>query len=694
VKSKEARQTNNLFASETLLNVALLIIGAVVIGLVFRKLQYSTAAICCGDYDGYYHIRWSRLLWEGIRAGHFPPSFDWLPLTTLNPKDYVDHHLFFHFLQMPFTWFADLRTGAKISAWLYASLAVLSCYWLIIRYRIRYPLIWLVALLASSAPFLYRLNMTKAPPVAIIFTVIGIYLLFEKKYWLLLPLAFIFTWTYSLFVILTGMAIIWTCVMGWSERRFEWRPLAWTFTGTVAGLVINPYFPKNIRLFIEHVLIKATVSGFTTDVGQEWYPYDSWYLLGSCLIAFVAMVVGYAFYDSSDRKRAARPLFFLFFSTILMLASFRSRRWVEYWPPFAVLFAAFSLKALLEGVRASVARLPTDVMDELEPFLDKHEPPGTVEEERRRNFWKETEVALVGIALGLASYFVLKELYYVNLKAIYTFKVILVLVLTLLGLAAYVLWRRSLMKTFAVVAVIFLVVVLNFNVRETRRSIEGDNAPDHYEASLAWIRENVPPGEIVFNTDWDDFPKMFYYDTRHAYASGLDPTYLLDRDNQLKRDPKLAETYKKITLGEEKDPAPLIRNLFGARYVFTDNEDIHDSFYYNAMQSGWFDQIHIYTFERKDGLPLRESDLATLKQAAPPELDNWTLISGSHRVVTGATLDLTCSDLQGLCVNFTVNKDLDSSVLRIRDQKGEAQQKDDEEEEMPEEEGEEMQNEK
>src|SRR3712207_7729418 len=47
-----------------------------------------------------------------------------------------------------------------------------------------------------------------------------------------------------------------------------------------------------------------------------------------------------------------------------------------------------------------------------------------------------------------------------------------VLVLALMGLAAYVLWRRSLMKTFAVVAVVLLVVVLNFNVRETRKSID------------------------------------------------------------------------------------------------------------------------------------------------------------------------------------------------------------------------------
>lgn len=671
VKVEGARRQGGFFGSETAIHVVFLVLGAVSIALVIRKLQYSTQSICCGDYDGYYHIRWSRLLWEGMREGYFPPTFKWLPLTTLNPQDYVDHHLFFHFLQIPFTWFSDLRAGAKVASVLYASLAIFSCYLLIVRYRIRHTLVWLVALLACSAPFLYRINMAKAPPVAIIFTILGIYLLFEKRYLLLLPLAFLFVWTYSLFIILLGMVVIWTCVIGWSERRLEWRPVAWTALGTLAGLIINPYFPKNISLFIEHFLIKATLSNFTTDVGMEWYPYDNtWYLLGSCAIAFAAMVVGYIAYDSSDRKRAARPLFFLIFSTILMIASFRSRRWVEYWPPFAVLFAAFSLKPLLEGARAFIGRLPGELMEELQPFLDRHAPPGTVEGERRRDFWQEIEVAAVGIVLGLVSYyFVLKQLVYPPSGISLTI-IAIVIFAALVGFAAYIFWRRSFTRAFAVVVVAVLVMVINFNVRETRKSIEGDAAPDHYEASMSWIRENVPPGETVFNTDWDDFPKMFYYDTKHAYASGLDPTYLLDRDTQLKRDPKLAELYKKITLGNEDDPAPFIRNHFGARYVFSDDEDIHDNFYAKAMGSGWFDQIHIYTFERKDGRSLTEADLATLKQNAPPEMNNWTLIGGGRRVVSGTIRDFTCGDINGLCVPFLVNKDVDSVVLRIRDEKG------------------------
>src|ERR1044071_4293190 len=102
--------------SESTIRIVELTMAAVVITLVFRHLQFSTSAICCGDYDGYYHIKWTRLLWESLRNHSFPPQFVWLPLTSLDANHYVDHHLLFHFFQMPFVWFGDLRLGAKISA--------------------------------------------------------------------------------------------------------------------------------------------------------------------------------------------------------------------------------------------------------------------------------------------------------------------------------------------------------------------------------------------------------------------------------------------------------------------------------------------------------------------------------------------------------------------------------------------------
>ena len=530
-KVKENKPTSGVASwmkSEAAVRAADLLVGAIAIALIFWWLQYSTDAICCGDYDGYYHTKWARLLWDNMRAGHFPPAFPWLPLTTLNPKNYVDHHLLYHVILIPFTWFRDLQTGAKISAILFASLAVFSCYWLVVRYEIRYRLIWLVALLACSAPFLYRMNMTKAPPFAIIFLVLGTWLLFEKKHWPLLPLAFVFALTYDMFVLLIVAAVVWTVVIGWTEERFEWRPLAFVVGGSILGLVINPYFPHNLYLFYEHARVKVVAGGFATKVGQEWYPYDTHEFVINCYVALAAMLVGYIAFDFSDRRRAQRPLYFLILSTTLLLMIARWKRFAEYFPPFAILFAAFTLENFWRG-RAVFTQLPEFVMEDLQPFLDRQETATAKEEKKRQKTWDLLKAGFFAVVLGVA---------------------------------------------------------LFANVYRTSKDIRESDPRDHYAKGTLWMRANVPAGERIFNTDWDDFPRLFYYDPTHVYISGLDPTYLLDQDAEL------SKLYDRITTGGEEDPGPLIRDKFGARWIFSDNTSDHDAFYDNALRSGWFDRVY------------------------------------------------------------------------------------------------------
>ena len=522
--------TVSRFKSESIIRSIEFLAGAVIVGWVFRKLQFSTSAICCGDFDGYYHIKWSQTLWESIRNGHFPPQFPWLPLTTLNSKDYVDHHLLFHFIQIPFAVSADPRLGAKISSAIFGGMAVLSCYWLLLRYRVRYALVWLIALLACSAPFLFRMNMAKAPPFAIIYLVIAIHLFFKRKYWPLLPLGLIFTWTYDLFVLLIMAAVFWSVSIAITEKRFEWRPLLYVIVGCALGLVINPYFPHNLQLLVEHMKIKLTASDFDTKVGSEWYPYDSWEFLGNSAVACIAMFVGYLAFEPSERRRGQYPIFFLLLSTALMIMTARWKRIAEYWPPFAILFAGFSLKPWLEGYRPYLSRLPAEVLEELKPFLDREGDAVPLPEKKESTF-------------------------------------------------------RGVMQTVAVaIVVVVLSVFLILNFTAELQEIKQSEAHDYYAAGAEWMRENIPPGQLIFNTDWDDFPRLFYFDPTHYYVSGLDPNYLYDKNQELSR------LYDRITLGQEEDPGPLIRDRFGARYVFSDNTH-HDSFEH-ARASGWFDIVY------------------------------------------------------------------------------------------------------
>ena len=130
-------------------------------------------------------------------------------------------------------------------------------------------------------------------------------------------------------------------------------------------------------------------------------------------------------------------------------------------------------------------------------------------------------------------------------------------------------------------AFVLLAAPMVWYARVTAQDIAGMAGPDLYKGGMEWLSKNAEPGELIVNTDWDDFPKLFFYNPRLAWVSGLDPTYLLDRDR------KLAELHGKITIArdlsdeEVANLGPLIRDNFCvgegdqrrcARYVFTDHE--------------------------------------------------------------------------------------------------------------------------
>ncbi|MCA1589661.1 MAG: EpsG family protein, partial [Acidobacteria bacterium] len=517
-----------------------LVFGLIAITMLLAFLQFRTEAICCGDWDGYYHIRWSQLLWENFSSGRWLPKFEWLPLTVLNSRDYADHHFLFHLLQIPFLWFFEPVMAAKIAAVTFSSLAVFSVYWLLYQYEVKYQLIWLLAILTCANMFFYRMNMAKAPPLTIIITIIGIYLLFERKYVWLLPLMFAFVWTYSLFPLLWFAAAIWTIIILWNERRFEWRPVAYTTVGMILGNLINPYFPQNLILFWEHFYTKFRVgTDFAVSVGGEWYPYDGMQLLTHFPVALLAMLLGYILWAPRNGKLPEKATFFLMFVSILLAAQFRSKRFAEYFPPFAILFGAFSWQAFM---LSSKPELPEDVQRELKPYLDADN------KSNRQNYWDAARTAGV--------------------------------------------WTLGIFLSF-----LFLLSINGFpwppiNQPGLTQDIRNNDADDRYRRAMQWATgtsasgaENIPAGERIFNCNWDDFPKLFFLNTKHNYVYGLDPNYLFSEN------PELYKTLQDITAAKVDDAGPVIREKFGARFVFADAKE-NDEMIAKLLESGWADMVY------------------------------------------------------------------------------------------------------
>jgi len=517
-----------------------LIFGFVAIVLIMWFLQFRTSAICCGDWDGYYHIRWSSLLWENFSQGKWLPTFQWLPLTVLNPQDYNDHHFLFHLLQIPFLWFFEPVMAAKVAAVVFSSLAIFSVFWLLYHYHVDHLLIWFAAILTCANMFYYRMSMAKAPPLTIIFTVAGIYFLFERKYVWLLPLMFAFVWTYSLFPLLFIAALIWVVIIAWNERRFEWRPLAYTGAGMVLGNVINPYFPANITLFMEHFWTKFKIgSDFAVSVGGEWYPYSGLELLTHFPVAMGAMLIGYILFMPKNGKLPEKATFFLMFVSVLLAAQFRSKRFAEYFPPFAVLFAAFSIQAF--NIKQTF-ELPDHFKRDIGPYLDVDK---TRTSDASWKIFKQTAIWTSGVILAI------------------------VFMINMVGLQRFGIEFGGLIGTIA-----------------------SNDSDDKYQRAGEWMtgtddtgKENMPAGERIFNANWDDFPKLFFLDTKHSYVYGLDPNYLYSEN------PDLYKLLTDITSGKTEEAGPLIREKFGSKYVFTDAKE-NDDMVAKLLDSGWADIIY------------------------------------------------------------------------------------------------------
>lgn len=441
---------------------------------VMAFAQFSTPDM--PDNDGYYHIRMAEIM----RLQGWKPDFPWLPLTILNPREYYDHHFLFHIALIPFT-FGDLRAGAKWAAVVFAALSFLSVWWLLRSQRVRWSGLWALGMLAVSSAFLYRMSITRAQSLSLLVLVLGLHWMLTGRHARLLGLGFVYVWLYNAFPLLPVFAAVYAFSRWMIERRLDLRPVLYSSAGVLIGIFINPYFPADLIFIFRHLLPKLAETT-SVRVGNEWYPYTTLQLLENSLLALAAFASGALALGLHDRRMDLRTAAGLLIALLTGLMLFQSRRFVEYFPPFALIFAALAWNPLLEALSM----------------------PG--ENRLARRAARLAPIALGGIvAAGI-----------------------------LTGMPSLV---------------------------ESMR----DSKPYTLYAGVSkWLEDNTPPGERIFQTDWDDFPRLFYYNIHNTYTVGLDPTYM-----QL-YSPELYSIWVQITQGEIENPSEVIRERFGARYIHTD----------------------------------------------------------------------------------------------------------------------------
>lgn len=325
------------------------------------------------DPDSFYHAKMAML----IRDQGIVHGFPWLQLTTLG-QNFADQHLLYHIILIPFvTWWPPL-IGLKLATVMFGASFFTIFYWACKRLGVRYPLVFTLLLLASR-PLSFRISLAKAPSTSLILLLIGLVWMFEYRLRRMFFLAFTYVWYYGGFPLLGVSAAVvsgtsWlhnklitkrfgdqfvdkvlSLVRRESRRsRRRWlngKLLLIVAAGILAGLVINPYFPKNI-LFYEQQLVNIGIINFqkVIGVGNEWYPYNFLDLLTNgafatlaALVAVVGMII--RFKAQSKRSWALAVL-----AVFAMALTLKSRRYVEYYVPLMMLFSAVSISDTLRGI--------------------------------------------------------------------------------------------------------------------------------------------------------------------------------------------------------------------------------------------------------------------------------------------------------------------------------------------------------
>ena len=132
--------------------------------------------------------------------------------------------------------------------------------------------------------------------------------------------------------------------------------------------------------------------------------------------------------------------------------------------------------------------------------------------------------------------------------------------------------------------ILLLLPALWLNFEATQESFQNSKPYQRYAAAAAWFKANTPPGSRIYQTDWDDFGPLFFYNSQNSYTLGLDPTYM-----QL-YNADLYDLWVAISRGWVTVPSQVITATFGANYILTDID--HESFLLNARADPYLEEVH------------------------------------------------------------------------------------------------------
>lgn len=123
-------------------------------------------------------------------------------------------------------------------------------------------------------------------------------------------------------------------------------------------------------------------------------------------------------------------------------------------------------------------------------------------------------------------------------------------------------WKKKAVNKIIVsyLLVTWLIVFVGKNMELRNFTVKGYNW-QYLGGASEWLKQNTPERSLIFNTQWADWPMLFYHNDHNVYIAGMDPTFFY-RYNQ-----ELYKTWTTIGAGQEIKPEEKIKNEFETNII-------------------------------------------------------------------------------------------------------------------------------
>jgi len=512
---------------------------------VFFLIQFSSLNLC--GIDAYYHIKYAEL-YRTLGIKETLNNFSAGEYTTLN-KYPTDLSFLYHILLIPFT-YGNLINGSKLAAIIFASLIFVLFYWVLKKFKIKYSFLWTLLFFSASSNFIFRLTLSRAFLLSILFLILGFYLIVKKKYIWLFVLSIFYALTYTASQLILVIGLIYILIEYWKTRKFDWKLLFYPFIGLLIGLITRYDFLQNLyNIFVQNFYVLFyKLNGVKLSIGNELHIINAPIKINLILLFLFGLGISFIIINFKEKRIKKNNLsivyiYTFFLSILFCLLTFMSQRFFEYWTPFTLLFAVFTFKYISQD-----------------------------------NYWRNL----------IAEFLKIFRKKYFSLF-----------------------WLKPFAFVFLGLIIVFFSYI---NITQAINSMEENIYPfDKYQEAGKWLRQNTPQQSIIFNANWDNFPQLFFYNHQNKYIVGMDPTFMYVYNKELywfwnniasqgivcsqskEKCPDSVYTEKFSIRGQKI--YQIIKDEFQSEYIFIDNRktsnfEIHRIFKKILESSFLFEKVY------------------------------------------------------------------------------------------------------